>query len=59
VVFAHSNADAAPFGLSTAAIYEELAKPFAQQSMVIRHVPVRLTERPGLYADWKQRQTPH
>lgn len=59
VVFAYSNMDAAPFGLSTAAIYEELAKPFAQQSMQIRHMPVRLDDKPGLYADWKQRQAAH
>lgn len=56
VVFAYSNDDGAPFGLSTAAIYAELAKPFAEQSMTIRHVPVRLESQPDLYADWKRRQ---
>lgn len=56
VAYAYSNEDGAPFGLSTAAIYAELARPFAEQSMKIRHVPVRLESQPGLYADWKRRQ---
>ena len=49
VVFAYSNDDGAPFGLSTAAIYEDLAKPFAEQSMNIRHVPQAHSD---LYAEW-------
>jgi tRNA(Arg) A34 adenosine deaminase TadA len=54
VAYAYSNDDGAPFGLSTAAVYEDLARPFAEQSMTIRHVPV---EGPAdLYARWMQRQ---
>ena len=56
VVYAHSNEDGAPFGLSTAAIYEELAKPFAAQTMTIRYRPVRLEEHPDIYSEWKQSQ---
>jgi tRNA(Arg) A34 adenosine deaminase TadA len=56
VTYAYSNDDGAPFGLSTAAVYADLAKPFAEQSMKIRYVPVRLKSRPDLYADWKRRQ---
>ena len=56
VSYAYSNEDAAPYGLSTAAIYEDLAKPFAEQAMDIRHLPVRLGGKPDLYADWRQRQ---
>jgi guanine deaminase len=56
VVYAYSNDDAAPYGLSTAAIYTELAKPFAEQSMKIRYEPVRLASRGDLYAAWKARQ---
>ncbi|BCP52121.1 tRNA-specific adenosine deaminase [Kaistia sp. 32K] len=56
VAYAHSNEDGAPYGLSSAAIYADLAKPFAEQSMTIRHVPTRLQARPELYADWKRRQ---
>ncbi|MFJ6321622.1 MULTISPECIES: nucleoside deaminase [unclassified Rhizobium] len=56
VSYAYSNDDGAPFGLSTAAIYEDLAKPFAEQSMTIRYVPTRLENQPDLYAEWKRRQ---
>lgn len=52
VFYAYSNDDGAPFGLSTAAIYEDLAKPFAEQSMTIRHVPVRPQGEADLYAEW-------
>lgn len=59
VAYAYSNEDGAPFGLSTAAVYEDLAKPFAEQSMAIRHVPVRTANRPDLYIEWAQaRDTP-
>lgn len=56
VTYAYSNDDGSPYGLSTAALYEDLAKPFAEQSMSIRHVPTRLAQQPDLYAEW-QRQT--
>lgn len=56
VYFAYSNDEGAPYGLSTAAIYAELAKPFAGQSMTIRHIPARLQSGPDLYEDWKKRQ---
>lgn len=53
VAFAYSNEDGAPYGLSTAPIYAELARPFAEQRMAIRHIPVGA---PDLYADWQARQ---
>jgi len=56
VTFAYSNEDGEPFGLSTAAVYADLAKPFAQQSMRITHDPARLDARPDLYAEWARRQ---
>ncbi len=52
VAYAHSNDDAAPFGLSTAAIYEDLARPQAEQSMSIDYVPVRQEGLPELYVEW-------
>lgn len=58
VYYAYSNEDGAPYGLSTAAIYADLARPFAEQSMKISHVPVRRDGEADLYAAWKQRQTP-
>ena len=54
VRYAYSNEEAEPYGLSTAAIYADLAKPFAEQSMDIRHVPTGL--EPSLYADWRDAQ---
>jgi tRNA(Arg) A34 adenosine deaminase TadA len=54
VAYAYSNEDGAPFGLSTAAIYEDLARPFAEQSMTIRYMPVRPDGEADLYAEWTQ-----
>ncbi|WDZ76922.1 nucleoside deaminase [Ensifer adhaerens] len=56
IAYAHSNADAEPFGLSTAAIYAELAKPLAEQAMRFRHVPVDDAEPKSLYMTWQERQ---
>ena len=56
VTYAYSNEDGEPYGLSTAAIYDDLAKPFAEQAMDIRYLPVRLDGEPELYAVWRQRQ---
>lgn len=53
IAYAHSNADAEPYGLSTAAIYAELAKPLDEQAMRFRHVPVDDTEAASLYAQWQ------
>jgi tRNA(Arg) A34 adenosine deaminase TadA len=55
VTYAYSNDDGAPYGLSTAAIYADLARPFAEQSMKITYLPVRLESRADLYAAWKGR----
>ncbi len=56
IAYANSNADAEPFGLSTAAIYAELAKPPAEQAMRFRHVPIDDAETTLLYAAWQERQ---
>ncbi|MGE7467928.1 nucleoside deaminase [Bosea sp. NPDC003192] len=56
VYYAYSNDDGAPYGLSTATIYADLAKPFAEQSMAIRHEPVRPESGPDLYKEWRRRQ---
>lgn len=54
VTYAYSNEDGAPYGLSTAVAYADLAKPLAEQSMTIRYQPVRLAQYPDIYADWKR-----
>lgn len=56
VTYAYSNDDGAPYGLSTATVYADLAKPFAEQSMTIRYQPLRLEQHPDIYTDWKRSQ---
>lgn len=56
VFYAYSNEEAAPFGLSTASVYAELAKPLVEQSMRIRHMPLRIDGLADLYRQWQQRQ---
>ena len=53
VYFAYSNEDGEPFGLSTASLYEEMAKPLPQQSIKMEHRPVRSEDH--LYAVWQRR----
>ncbi|GFE90271.1 nucleoside deaminase [Steroidobacter agaridevorans] len=55
ITYAYSNEDGAPHGLSTAAVYADLAKPFAEQSMKITYTPVRLESRVDLYEAWKSK----
>lgn len=52
--FAYSNEEAESFGLSTADIASEMAKPLAAQSLKVRHIPVRLADGEHLYDLWKK-----
>jgi len=52
VWFANSNEEGEPFGLSTAAIYQQLQKPLPQQSLAIKHRPQ--PEGKQLYIQWSQ-----
>lgn len=53
-MFAYSNEQAEPFGLSTAAIATELRKPFAeQQGFSITHRPRAANDGPHLYQVWQ------
>lgn len=52
VVYAYSNEDGAPFGLSTSEVCKELAKSFAERAMTIKHVPVSHEGYPDLYVEW-------
>jgi tRNA(Arg) A34 adenosine deaminase TadA len=57
VTFAYSNDEAEPFGLSTAAIASELAKPFDQQTgLSIRHCP-HASDANHLYRAWQGKKT--
>ena len=55
VVYAFSNEDGEPYGLSTASAYAELAKPFTERSMKIRHVPAEADSAERLYDYWRKR----
>ena len=50
VRFAYSNEDGEPFGLSTAAIYAQMALPPEAQSLPVRQS--RPAGEAGLYEDW-------
>ncbi|GGI54886.1 nucleoside deaminase [Oxalicibacterium solurbis] len=52
VVYAYSNNDAQPFGLSSAAVYAQLALPLEQQSIAISQMPMG---EPELYREWQSR----
>ena len=56
VVYAASNEQGEPFGLSTAAIYRQMALPVRDQALPVKHV-----EYPAMidiYRDWQARQVP-
>lgn len=52
VAYAYSNEDGAPFNLSTADIYADLKRPFAEQSMAISHLPLESKPGQNLYEQW-------
>ena len=51
VVYAASNQQGEPFGLSTAAIYQQLALPLSEQKLAIQHLPQPAMVE--IYHDWK------
>ncbi len=56
IAFAYSNEQAEPFGLSTAAIAEELSQPLDRQAWAsIRHRPREGEEQSHLYRAWQAR----
>lgn len=52
--FAYSNEDGEPFGLSTAAVYAQMARPPLQQSLPL--TLLKPAGEQGLYAAWQQVQ---
>ena len=56
VVYAATNAQGEPFGLSTAAVYRQLALPLSEQTL-----PVQLIAQPAMvevYRHWQARHAP-
>ncbi len=56
VVYAYSNEDGAPHGLSNAQLYAEMKNPFADLPLRIAHRPVDDGDGSPLYAEWRRRQ---
>ncbi|MGR3890232.1 nucleoside deaminase [Pseudomonas sp. 1152_12] len=56
VVFAASNETAEPFGLSTAAIGQQVGLPLTEQCLSIQHLPD--AAMPALYQQWKSLHAP-
>ncbi|MCG8294798.1 nucleoside deaminase [Pseudomonas entomophila] len=50
--FAYDNEEGEPYGLSTAAIYAQMARPPQQQSLPLR--PLKPAGESDLYLEWKQ-----
>ena len=50
-VYAATNQQAEPFGLSTAAIYRQLALPLSDQQLPVEHLAQPAME--AIYRDWK------
>ena len=50
--FAYDNAEGEPYGLSTAAVYEQMSRAPQQQSLPLR--PLKPAGEAGLYALWQQ-----
>ena len=55
VVYAHSNEDGAPHGLSNARLYAEMKAPFTDLPIRISHQPV--ADGASLYVEWHRRQS--
>jgi len=55
IAYAYSNEDGAPHGLTSAALYADLRKPFAEQDMQFVYQPVR-PEGEDIYEIWSARQ---
>lgn len=52
--YAYANADGEPYGLSTAAVYEQMTLPLLQQRLPI--LPLRPKDEEGLYQAWWERR---
>lgn len=53
--FAYGNDEGEPYGLSTAAVYEQMTRPPQQQSLVLS--PLKPEGEDGLYRLWQQVRT--
>ena len=59
VRYAYSNEAAAPFGLSTAAVYADLARPFHEQRLSIAQLAPADAADPAIYRAWRDGTVHH
>ncbi len=56
IYYAYSNEDGAPYGLTSAPLYADLKKPFAEQEMSFAYHPVRPASEEDIYELWRKMQ---
>ncbi|MBP1857934.1 nucleoside deaminase [Rhizobium herbae] len=56
IFYAYSNEDGAPYGLTSAGLYDDLRKPLAEQQMSFAYHPVRPEGEADLYDLWREMQ---
>jgi guanine deaminase len=54
IVYAYSNEDGTPYGLTSTPLYAELKKPFADQQMSFAYRPVRPEGEEDIYELWRK-----
>ncbi|WP_455273262.1 nucleoside deaminase [Rhizobium herbae] len=54
IVYAYSNEDGTPYGLTSAPLYAELKKPFPDQQMSFAYRPVRPEGEEDIYELWRK-----
>lgn len=55
VYYAYSNEDGEPFGLTSASVYEDMAKPEHLRAVKMHHIPAHPIGQIDLYAFWKEK----
>ena len=56
IAYAYSNEDGEPYHLTSAPLYADLRKPFAEQEMTFAYTPVRPEGETDLYDLWREMQ---
>lgn len=56
VVFAATNQQGEPFGLSSAAVYQQMALPLSEQTLPVQHLAQSAMVE--IYRDWQARHAP-
>lgn len=52
--YAYSNGDGEPYGLTSAEVYSDFARPEGARSLRMTHLPLRPEDEPDLYEFWRK-----